>query len=144
MLRTAPEDLKELHRKEELGMKFSIKLDKMQLVASKKQRPDHLPFGNLVEKIAKTMRNAPNRPVFKLKLEKDAFKTLFQLYFSSFKRIYHKISLEVRLGGQNERESARKVEKTHENEGKKTELLGNVKKNREIGEVIEEKEENLE
>ena len=83
------------------------------------------------------MRNAPSKPVFKLKLEKDSFKALFQSYFSSFKRIYNKTSIEARIGGQ----TARNTKKTEKKLEKHAVLL---KKSKVFGEVIEENEENYE
>lgn len=144
MLRTSLIDLKELHKKEELAQKFSFKID----IAQKMPRIDHLPFGNLIKQIATTMTNAPKKPIFKLKMEKETFKTLFHLYYTNFKRSYHKVSLDMRIltqnmkkGKEGKKESGEgtnlKVEAT--NEKKIKENLN--KKTKIIEEVREENEE---
>jgi len=71
MLRTTVADLKEFHRKEEMESKFSIKVDKQNMPHNPKLKRDHLPFGNLIQKIASTLPNSPPKPVFKLKIEKE-------------------------------------------------------------------------
>ena len=71
MLRTSVVDLKEFHRKEELESKFSIKMEKEKMIPGAKPKKDHLPFGNLIHKIASTLPNSPPKPVFKLKMDKE-------------------------------------------------------------------------
>lgn len=71
MLLTSVEDLKELHKKEELEFKFKIKsphsfaLNDLQI----KFQLDHLPFANLILNIASKMKNAPQKPEFNLRLD---------------------------------------------------------------------------
>ena len=71
MLRTTVKDLKDFHRKEEFELKFNITLDKMHMNTIQNTKRDHLPFSNLIHKIASTLPNSPPKPVFKLKLEKE-------------------------------------------------------------------------
>ena len=79
MLRTSLADLKELHRKEELEMRFSLKLEKQTVITMPKIKNDHLPYGNLINKIASTLENSPPKPIFKLRMEKEY--TIFNSFF---------------------------------------------------------------
>lgn len=65
MLRTPVEELKELHRKEDLLEKFALKNKPLEI------KRDHLPYSNLIHKIAGTMKNSPPKPMLKLKMEKE-------------------------------------------------------------------------
>lgn len=62
MLRTSVKDLIDLHKKEELELKFCENIEEIR---------DHLPFNKLIYKIAAGMKTAPKRPKFKILIEKE-------------------------------------------------------------------------
>lgn len=64
-MRTPVDQLKEIHRKEELESRFALHPNINETLK------DHLPFGSLISMIAGTMKNAPPKPSFKIKLDKE-------------------------------------------------------------------------
>jgi hypothetical protein len=66
LLRTSPEELKYINKRENFLLKFSNPKSLQKI-----EERDHLPFKNLIFKIAANFSDSPIKPKFKIQVEKE-------------------------------------------------------------------------